>query len=99
MDPVAGSAPQRCRAGLPLHTVPEFATQFAFVQAGLAAAVMPRLAAVWAPSDVALVPLTPVLRREVLLIRRASYDGPAIRAGQACPATLFAELAAANQPA
>lgn len=62
------------------YEVPEFATQLAFVAAGLGAAVVPRLANVWVPASVALVEVEPVLGREILAIERRDGDRPAVRA-------------------
>ncbi|CAG7589083.1 LysR family transcriptional regulator [Rhodococcus opacus] len=63
------------------YEVPEFAAQLEFVAHGLAAALVPRLARVWVPDNVAIVPVRPTLEREIYALRRADNDRPTVRAG------------------
>lgn len=63
------------------YEVPEFAAQLESVAHGLAAALIPRLAKVWVPNGVSIVPVYPALRREIFAVRRRDADRPAIKAG------------------
>ncbi|WP_051574434.1 LysR family transcriptional regulator [Mycobacterium sp. URHB0044] len=63
------------------YEVPEFSSQLEFVARGLAAALIPRLARVWVPEDVVLVPVQPELRRDIFAVRRKDNDRPSVRAG------------------
>jgi molybdate transport repressor ModE-like protein len=63
------------------HTADEYATQLALVDAGLGAAVVPRLGRCDVPSGVRIVPVRPALTRHVYAVWRAeAARRPAIRA-------------------
>ncbi|BCI52295.1 LysR family transcriptional regulator [Mycolicibacterium litorale] len=76
------------------YEVPEFAAQLEFVARGLAAALVPRLARVWVPGDVALVPVHPRLQREIYAVRRKDNDRPSVRAGMEVLRGIFEAIAA-----
>lgn len=77
------------------YEVPEFAAQLEFVARGLAAALVPRLARVWVPDDVALVPVHPRLQREIYAVRRRDNDRPSVRAGMDVLDGIFDAIAGA----
>lgn len=63
------------------HTADEYATQLALVEAGLGAAVLPRLGRRDVPSGVRIVPVRPALTRHVYAVWRVeAARRPAIRA-------------------
>lgn len=72
--------------------VAEFATHLEFVDRGLAAALIPRLAKVSTPPGVRIVRTTPTLHRDVMALWRADNDRPTVRAGVAALRAVFAEL-------
>ncbi|MGX7729560.1 LysR family transcriptional regulator [Rhodococcus sp. 2H158] len=74
------------------YEVPEFAAQLEFVAHGLAAALVPRLARVWVPETIAIVPVRPTLEREIYALRRRDNDRPAVRAGIAALSEAFAGI-------
>jgi len=59
----------------------DVSTHLAFAAAGLAAALVPRLAIDRAPDGVALVATEPRLHRDIYAVWRADGAGPAVRAG------------------
>lgn len=61
--------------------VPDFGAQLEFVARGLAAALVPRLARIWAPDGVALVPVRPTLHRQIYAVHRRDNARPNVRAG------------------
>ncbi|WP_024795329.1 LysR family transcriptional regulator [Tomitella biformata] len=73
--------------------VAEFATHLEFVDRGLAAALIPRLAQVATPPGVRIVRTTPILYRDVLALSRADNDRPTVRAGVTALRSVFADLA------
>ncbi|MGE2735875.1 LysR family transcriptional regulator [Mycolicibacterium vaccae] len=74
------------------YEVPEFAAQLEFVARGLAAALVPRLARVWVPDGVAVVPVHPVLERDIFAVRRRDNDRPSVRAGVDALARVFGTI-------
>jgi DNA-binding transcriptional LysR family regulator len=66
------------------HTADEYATQLALVEAGLGAAVLPRLGRCDIPEGVRIIPVRPALTRHVYAIWRAeAARRPGIRAAVA----------------
>ena len=61
--------------------VPDFGAQLEFVARGLAAAFVPRLARIWAPDGVTLVPVVPALHRKIYAVHRRDNARPNTRAG------------------
>ncbi|WP_114721257.1 LysR family transcriptional regulator [Rhodococcus sp. AG1013] len=59
----------------------DISTHLAFAAAGLAAALVPRLAVDRPPAGVALVATEPRLHRDIYAVWRADTGGPAVRAG------------------
>ncbi|CAM3098154.1 LysR family transcriptional regulator [Prescottella defluvii] len=59
----------------------DISTHLAFAAAGLAAALVPRLAVDRPPDGVRLVPTEPRLHRDIYAVWRADTAGPAVRAG------------------
>ncbi|ABG99832.1 transcriptional regulator, LysR family protein (plasmid) [Rhodococcus jostii RHA1] len=80
------------------YEVPEFAAQLEFVAHGLAAALIPRLARIWVPDDVAIVAVHPVLRREIFAVRRKDNDRPTVRAGIDALSEVFAAISGSGGP-
>lgn len=72
--------------------VAEFATHLEFVDRGLAAALIPRLAQVSTPPGVRIVRTTPTLHRDVMALWRADNDRPTVQAGVAALREVFAGL-------
>ncbi|MCZ4522271.1 LysR family transcriptional regulator [Rhodococcus sp. 1R11] len=62
------------------YEVPEFAAQLEFVASGLAASLLPRLARVHVPENVAIRAVDPPLRREIYALWRADNSRPSIEA-------------------
>jgi len=61
--------------------VPDFGAQLEFVARGLAVALVPRLARIWVPAGVTVVPVLPALHREIYAVHRRDNARPNIRAG------------------
>jgi DNA-binding transcriptional LysR family regulator len=61
--------------------VPDFSAQFELVASGLGAALIPRLIRAWAPHGVAVVPVEPTLKREILALTKRGDGRPSVRAG------------------
>ncbi|WAM19889.1 LysR substrate-binding domain-containing protein [Rhodococcus sp. JS3073] len=80
------------------YEIPEFAAQLKFVAHGLAAALIPRLARIWVPDDVAIVAVHPVLRREIFALRRKDNDRPTVRTGIDASSEVFAAISASGGP-
>lgn len=59
----------------------DVSTHLAFAAAGLAAALVPRLAVEEPPAGVVLLPTEPRLHRDIYAVWRAGTAGPAVRAG------------------
>lgn len=74
------------------YQVAEFATHLEFVDRGLAAALIPRLARIETPPGVRIVRTTPTLHRDVMALWRADNDRPTVRAGVSALRAVFAEL-------
>ncbi|GAB2644626.1 LysR family transcriptional regulator [Prescottella soli] len=67
----------------------DVSTHLAFVAAGLAAALVPRLAVDDLPAGVALLPTDPPLLRDIHVVWRSDNAGPAVRAGIAAVEEAF----------
>ncbi len=74
------------------YKVAEFASHLEFVDRGLAAALIPRLARAATPPGVRIVPTVPALHRDVLALSRADNERPTVRAGVSTLRAVFADL-------
>lgn len=73
--------------------VSEMSTHLAFVSAGLAAALVPRLAVTDLPAAAVLLPTEPPLGRDIYAVWRADSMRPAVRAGVAALESAFLRIA------
>lgn len=61
-----------------VYTVTDFATQLEIVRAGLALALVPRIAQPWSPGGVAFVPCRPAVNRSFVVLTREGSHRPAV---------------------
>lgn len=73
--------------------VPDFSAQLELVSNNLAAALIPRLIRAWVPDRVAVLPVLPTLKREILALTRRDDGRPSVRVGLEALVHAFSTLA------